>query len=367
MKCYKPRMDARSTSSSQGVGQEARAAIGRRERMGAPTSAPGLALHAIAALLMVLWCAACSKPIPFQIADIDSQLPLEGVRIYRHSVSIFSLLPSKRAPIESDFLGVATVPVPPNPTNLTFLRQGYEPTAIGIFREMPQSMALRASASSEPDPDAAWQRILLWDDLLPRVDVSVRMRPLTRGRVEVFVVDEHGGPVAGCEVLAVTFLYLPLPGDEPEWGFPPLQRAVTDLQGRAELDAWSGFRNRYTARMQGLDSAFADIDGAQDLSIELRVRSLAWKVHRLRVVDQKGKPVAGATLSMGEIRNGVPAGPHAFLVTTDEDGLTPELRLPNTETLLIKVKAKGYQERMTAPLWRAIDDGGTWRVVMERD
>ncbi|MBX3356546.1 MAG: carboxypeptidase regulatory-like domain-containing protein [Phycisphaeraceae bacterium] len=320
----------------------------------------------IGVLLATVAASGCAKPIPFQVADTDSQLPLEGVRIYRHSVSIFSPLPSRRPPHESDFTGTATVPIPPNPTNLTFLRQGYEPTAVGVFRRMPTAMALRADASSEPDPDAPWQRILLWDDLMPKIEVPVVMRPLRRGMVEVFVVDHSGRPVAGCEVLGSTFLYLPLPGDEPEWGFPPLQRVFTDATGRAVLDSWSGFRNRYTARLANHDDVFVDLNGAQTSSVELRIQPLEWKAQRMRVLDQKRRPISGATVTFGRLRNGLPESPHAFEVTTDADGFTPELRLPSSETLLLQVKARGYKDRLAAPLWRAIDDGGTWRVIMDR-
>lgn len=308
----------------------------------------------------------CSKPIPFHVNDRDSSLPLEGVRIHRHSVSIFSLLPSTRPPAETDFEGIATVSVPPNPTNLTFLRQGYEPTAVGVFRQMPAAMG-RSGAACDSDPDAAWQRLLCWDDLMPRVPVPVVMTPLTSGVVDILVVDERGVPIPDCEVLGATFLYLPMPGAEPEWGFPPLQRATTDPSGRASLRSWSGFRNRFTARTEGRDVVFTDVNGAQDTSVQLRLPLLHWKKQRLRVTDQKGRPVAGATVSFGEIRNGLPAGPHAFIVTTGDDGFTPVLSLPSAETLIIKITARGYEDRMTAPLWRALDDGGTWRVIMERD
>jgi len=323
--------------------------------------------HAWSVVALMLSLIGCSKPIPFQLADIDSGAPLEGVRIYRHSVSLFSLLPSKKSPVETDFTGIATVNVPPNPTNLTFLRQGYEPTAVGVFRQMPSAMAQRTDAACEPDPDSPWQRILCWDDLMPKIDVPVRMRPLTSGAIEVFVVDERGLPLKGCEVLGATFLYLPMPGAELEWGFPELQRAVTDASGRAEMKSWSGFRNRFTARAEGRDSVFADVCGAEDISIQLRLPTLVWKSQRLRVIDQKGRPVPDATVSYGEIRNGIPAGPHAFIATTDRDGFTPMLQLPNAESMLIKVTARGFVDRMTAPLWRSLDEGGTWRVIMERN
>jgi len=323
-------------------------------------------LRLLVLTLTVCALGACSKPIPFQIADALSAEPLEGVQIYRHSVSIFSLLPSSRPPIASDFEGVATVNIPPNPTNLTFLRQGYEPAAIGVFRKMPAVMAARAKLECPPDLDAAWQRLLCWDDLMPRVDVAVLMRPLTRGVVEVFVRDEAGLPVRDCEVLGATFLYLPMPGVEPAWGFPSLQRHFTDDNGRTLMTSWSGLRNRFTARTAGHDEVHADVDGALHVSLELRLPILQWKPHRLRVIDQKGKPIEGATLTYGQPRDGTPAGPHAFSTTTDRDGYTPELSLPNSESLLIEVKARGYRDRMTAPLWRALEPGGTWRVVMER-
>lgn len=311
--------------------------------------------------------AGCTKPVNFALADADSRTPLEGVRIYRHSVSIFSPIPTRRAPIETDFAGTAVVHVPSNPTNLTFLRQGYEPTAVGVIRDVPAALASHSGATSAPDPDAAWQRVLCWDDLMPKVPVDLVMRPLTSADVEVLVIDEHGAPIPDCEVLSATFLYLPMPGVEPEWGFPTLERAVTDRSGRATIRAWSGFRNRVTARAPGRDAAFIDVRGAEPASVELRLPTLAWKTQRVKVVSDKGRPIDGVSVSFGEIRNGIPDGPNAFIVATDRDGLTPVVRLPNAESLVLRFSAKGWKDRMAAPLWRAIDDGGTYRVIMERD
>jgi len=367
----------------------------------------GAAWFVIASAMLAL--GACSKPVSFQALDTDFNAPLEGVRIHRHSVSIFSLLPSKRAPLETDFAGDAIVPVPPNPTALTFLRQGYEPVSIAVFRQIPsslrrssagssaaQSPATRSTATAahdsapgaaaspstvplagdpqacdippfdDEDPCAAWQRILLWDDLMPKIPVAVRMRPLRTAPVDVLVVDELGAPIAGCEVFGTTFLFLPLPGAEPDWGFPSLQREVTDSFGRATLVSWSGFRNRITARMEGRGEAHAEIEGAQSLSVRLVPREVQWRRQRIRVTDQKRRPVPGATVSYGTIRNGLPVGPDAFIVETDRDGQTPEIELPDDDPLLLKVKAKGFKDRMSAPPWRTLEQGGIWRVVLEK-
>lgn len=330
-----------------------------------------LGLHAVL-LLLLLAHGACSKPIPFLLTDTDHGAVLEGVRIHRHSVWIFAPLPSRGAHVETDFAGEAIVSIPPRQTCLTFLRQGYEPASAAVFRTVPAAVSEDGATAStsapahEPgDPDAAWQRILCWDDLMPEVPVSVRMRPLRSEAVEVFVVDEHGAPLGDCEVLGATFLYLPIPGVEPEWGFPALQRTTTDSNGRATLVTWSGFRNRITARTPDRGEAWTDVEGAQSISVHLAPRPLLWRTQRFKIVDEKGRPVAGAQLTYGEIRNGLPASPNAFVAETGRDGLTPIVSIPNADTLLFRLKAKGYKDRITSPLWRTLEEGGTSRVVME--
>ncbi len=356
-------------------------------RRPAPPSLFASFVAAALALAAVMPLGACSKPIPFKLADTDFGAPLEGVRIYRHSVSFFTPLPTKRPPVETDFQGDAVVPIPPNPTCLTFLRQGYEPTSIAVFRTMPAGLskgdgaddaaaaptdAPRTSAESCPvpspagDPCAAWQRILRWDDLMPRVPVAVRMRPLRSATAEIVVVDEQGAPLADCEVLGATFLYLPIPGVEPEWGFPALQRTTTDAQGRAFVQTWSGFRNRITARSPERGEAWIDVDGAEGSTVRLSPKPLLWRTQQFRVVDGKGRPIPGVQISYGEIRNGLPASPNAFVTETDRDGMTPMISLPNADPLLIRLKARGWKDRTAAPLWRALEEGGTWRVVMEK-
>lgn len=333
-------------------------------------------LSAVLLALMPLGTGACSKPISFQLIDTEYGAPLEAVRIHRHSVSIFTPLPRKRAPLATDFNGGAIVPIPPNPTALTFLRQGYEPLSIGIFRQVPSSLLAPAEGSEgsacdippldDEDPCSAWQRILIWDDLVPKVPVTVRMRPLRSEPVDVLVVDESGAPLPGCEVFGATFLFLPIPGVEPEWGFPSLQREVTDHRGQASLVTWSGFRNRITARMPERGEAHADVDGAQAMSVRLMPRNIQWRSQRIRVVDPKRRPIAGARVSYGEIRNGLPVGPNAFVVETDQNGETPEVLLPDDHPLHLRIRAKGYKDRVSAPLWRSLEEGGTWRVVLER-
>ncbi|MBM4111840.1 MAG: carboxypeptidase regulatory-like domain-containing protein [Phycisphaerae bacterium] len=325
---------------------------------------PCLVLPAL--LVALAWLVACSKPIPFQLSDTDHGAALEGVRIHRHSVWIFSPLPTRSDPVETDFSGVATVPIPPRQTCLTFLRQGYEPASVAVFRTVPAAIAEAPGECADDTTDAAWQRILCWDDLMPKIPVPVRMRPLRSEEVEVFVVDESGAPLSDCEVLGATFLYLPAPGVEPEWGLPSLQRTRTDSRGRATVRSWSGFRNRITARSPDRGEAWQDLDGAQRTSVHLAVTPLLRRTQRFKIVDDKGRPVAGATIAYGEIRNGLPASPNAFVVETDRNGETPVVSLPNANPLLLQVTAKGHKDRTTAPLWRALEEGGTSRVVVER-
>ena len=361
-----------------------------------PVTASRLRLLLLAALSLLT--AACAKPITFQLQDATTGEPLPEVRIYRHSVSIFSLLPSKGDPRETDAEGLVVVDIPPRSTNLTLLRQGFEPMSVGGFRWVPgrQSGANGAGQPGATDPasdaasgaagadgasgaggaaglpaqdSGAWNRCYCWDDLAPRIPVDLPMTPLRATDVDVLVVDPQGQPQAGVEVTAATFLYLPVPGLEREWGFPKVQVRKTGADGHCTLTEYSGFLNRFTARREGWQEARADLDGRVPGArcVELRMRPLRFRSVRYQVMTEKNRPIAGAVVSMGQARNGLPADPNAFKATTSADGFTPPLRIPDAEPLCIEVSAKGYVTRLDGPAWRVLDDGGVRRIVLERD
>jgi hypothetical protein len=320
---------------------------------------PMLALVAAALL------AGCGKPIVVHAVGEGDRAPLQGVRVYRHVFSfIFGLFPGKKF-VETGPDGSTEVMVGSANTNLTMLRAGYEPVIFGVFEERAAAIA--------PDK-GGYDHVVWYSDIKssPENGYEVAFRPVVRTPLRLVVTDrDTQKPIAGAEVFGATFLYLPQPGVEADWGFPPLQTPKTDAEGRAALDQVSGFRNRVTVRLKGYQDGVLSFDGRaitgpRDVAIVLR--PLRVKQVDFLVVDGKSKqPVAGAEVRLGESRDGLPANPNGWTKAADANGRTGKMPVPDMEPFLISVKAKGYAEWRGAPVWRTLDDGSTRKLELVRE
>lgn len=309
--------------------------------------------------LLALSLGACfPRPLDVKVSDADTGLPVEGVAMHRHAISLLSLLPSRQQPVRSAADGSARVWVPALNTNITMLRPGYEPASLAVYRKTPP-------ASMRNDEERVR---LSFDELEEGRVVPMRMKPVTLTPIEVRVSDQGtGGAVPEVEVLAGTFLFLPAPGLEEGWGFPDLQRAIPDDRGAARLSLVSGFRNRITARAAGWTEAHADLREAPAEAIALKLRPLRWKPVQFEVLDEKrGTPVPGAWVSLEEPRRGLPPDPNTFAGLTDENGLTPMLLLPDRVPLVIHIEAVGHRERREALDWSSLGEGDIRTVWIRR-
>lgn len=311
-----------------------------------------------ATILLPLAATACfPRPLDLHVQDADSGAPVEGVALHRHAISLLTLLPSRDEPVRTRPDGDARIWVPPLNTNVTLLRPGYEPTSIAVLR------------TQIPDSMKGGERMLIpFDSLHEGETVAMRMKPCTRTPTPVQVVDTTTGkPIAGADVLARTFLYLPAPGLEDGWGFPDLQRSSTSAEGRTSVDRVSGFRNRVTARMPGWADASVDLRTDAPDGLRLRCRPLRWKSMRFEVLDEKrGTPVEGAWVALDEPRNGLPPDPNAFAACTGADGLTPPIPVPDLVPLVLDVRAPGHRDRREALDWNAVQQGDVRTVWIRR-
>lgn len=321
--------------------------------------------HVFAALVLVMaaaMLAACGRPIVVHTLAASSGAPVDDVRIYRYHFSIFSIWPSTRS-VQTGVNGDAIVTVGPSATNLTLLRQGYEPVLMAVFEQSSQSLV--------PDK-GGYDYILRYDTLEERQRVPVELRPVRREPVDLLVTDQATGlPLPDASVYAATFLYLPQPGVEKNWGFPPVQQVVTDAEGRAQVEQVSGFINRIQVRKKGYQNTVVSLDGRTmegPVARQVQLRPLQVKAVTFLVVDAKTrKPLQGAELSFGQISDGLPPSPDAWAATTDSKGLTPPLPVSDLEPFVLSVRAKGYKEWRGAPLWRTLDDQMVRRIEMRRE
>jgi hypothetical protein len=244
------------------------------------------------------------------------------------------------------------------------LRAGYEPVIFGVFETPNASIA----------PDAGgYDHVVMYDDVKPKPDneYEVRFTAVRRAPMELEVVDSRTKePIAGADVFGATFLYLPQPGVEADWGFPPLQSAKTGADGKATVDQVSGFRNRVTVRLAGYQDAVVEFDGRTitgPRSVDVPMRKLQVKQVDFLVIDAKSKqPVPGAEIRLGESRDGLPANPNGWSKVVGADGRTGPMPVPDMHPFLLSVTAQNHKEWRGAPVWRALTDGQVKKLELQR-
>lgn len=317
----------------------------------------------LAAMVAFACIAGCGKPIVVRtVADAGGD-PIAEARVYRHRFGWFNLFPGKKF-VVTGAEGAADVDVGSANTNLTILRSGFEPVIFGVFEREAPGIAEDAGG---------YDHVVIFRDIRPRPDnaYEVRMRSVRREPMSLEVSDaSSGAPIEGAEVFGATFLYLPQPGVEADWGFPPLQQASTDQDGRAKVDQVSGFRNRVTVRLKGYQDASVEFDGRRvkgPRTVDVPLRKLEFKQVNFLVVDAKSKaPVPGAEVRLGEARDGLPENPNGWKVTAGADGRTGPVAMPDMQPSVLSVTAPGFKEWRGAPVWRALTDGQVKRLEMQR-
>ena len=305
----------------------------------------------------------CGKPIVVHAVTESSLDPIADVRVYRHRFGFFNFFPGTKF-VQTGPDGRAEVSVGSANTNLTMLRAGFEPVIFGVF-ETP-------SVAIAPDV-GGYDHVVMFKDIksAPDNEYQVKLRPVRREPMQLTVLDSAtNAPISGAEVFGATFLYLPQPGLEADWGFPPLQVAKTDASGKVTIDQISGFRNSITIRLVGYQNAVIAFDGRAitgPRAVDVPFRKLQSKQIDFLVIDAKTKaPVPGAEVRLGESRDGLPPNPNGWTKVVGADGRTGPMPVADMSPFLISVTSSNYQEWRGAPVWRALTAGQTKKLELQR-
>ncbi len=301
------------------------------------------------------------RPLDLQVKDSLNNKPVAGMTIHRHSVTLLSLLATDSNAVKSDPSGDARIWIPPFNTKLTFLEPGFEPASIGIFSSKTTTGMLAEESSSH----MVWR----FEDLDGKTRRTVPVVPVKYVPITVKVVDQSTGlPIDNAEVLATTFLYLPLPGVEDRWGFPDLQNIRSDTAGRLSVNHASGFRNVITARKPGYQEARQDfVAGNSGSELVLKLRRLETKLILFKAFNAESKQnLEGVVVRLDEQRNGLPPDPNAFAVVSDVAGLTPPVSMPNLMPLVIETYYVGYRRFSMGLDWRSLKDGEVLKIPLQK-
>ncbi|MCE9619758.1 MAG: hypothetical protein K8R92_07590 [Planctomycetes bacterium] len=319
------------------------------------------ALTAAASLAMLFLPGCFPRPLDLQLSNAQDCAPVEGVTIHRHSVTLLSLLATDSNAVKSGPAGEARVWVPPFNTKLTLLQPGFEPSSIEVFSSKTTPSMLTAEDSS--------RMVLRFDDLDGKAKRSMSLTPVTYLPMTIRVVDSSDkAPIVDADVLATTFLYLPMPGLEDRWGFPDLQNLRTDDQGHSSVNHASGFRNVITVRKPGYQEARQDFEanGSKNELI-VSLRRLQYKTLRFKAVDAESeKQVPGVVIRLDEQRNGLPPDPNGFAAVSDASGLSPAIPVPNLMPLVIETECPGYRRYSAGLDWRSLKEGEVVKVQVRK-
>ncbi|MDA1106665.1 MAG: hypothetical protein O2855_08785 [Planctomycetota bacterium] len=340
----------------------------------------------IASIAMASWIAYATgcvyKPVPVVVIDDSTGAPIADARIGSDAVHWFSLLPDPWEPELTDAAGSAQLALTSKRTLVAVIRNGYEPMTFAVVpggslpRELP---ALEVEGGTPVSRAEVNSEVIDFDALSTKAQLLIPMTLCRREPIDVLVVNESGAPITGAEVLGSSFLYLPALGLEPEFGRLPLEVTTTDASGHAQVHWTSGFENRVCVRVPGKQGRRLRVgdptrEGAPTVT-EVHLDPLVTRRVRFRVVElfPKGtrsradaKPVEGATLKAGESRDGLPADPNGFELTTDAQGYTQEVLLPGPAPLSITVECKGFGGARLSPTASTYDDGDTIEVWLPR-
>ncbi len=333
-----------------------------------------------AAAAFVLVAAGCVyKPVPVVVIDHSTGAPIAEARVGSDAVHLFSILPDAWNPALTDVDGHTLLELRSKRSLVAILRDGYEPMTFVVVpggtapRERPP-LALEGSKPIERSEVAG--AVVDFDALSERAQLLIPLTLCRREAISMQVVDAHGDPVPGAEVLASSFLYLPAFGLEPEWGRLPLEVCHTDESGHATIHWTSGFENRACVRAPGRQSLCLRVDDPRregaTAAERVTLDQLVSRRVRFRVVEPPkakgtpGTPISGAVLAAGEARDGLPPDPNAFSITTDAQGLTPEVLLPGPAPLMIRVSKEGYGVAQLSPTVLTYTDGDTIDVWLPK-
>ena len=302
---------------------------------------------------------------------------MSGALIASDAVHWFSILPDHWNPESTDADGCATLTLRSERTQVAVLREGYEPRTFVVVPGGAKPLALEPIPQVDAPPIERAEvdsSVVDFESLDSKHQLLIPLTRCRREPVTIQVMSPSGHPLEAVEILASSFLYLPMIGIEPKWGRLPLEVCRTDSAGRAEIHWTSGFENRACIRAKGMqeirialrDPATSSAQEGVD-TVRVQLAPLESRRIRFRVLDAKSrKPVGGAVVTADEARDGLPPSEDCFKVESQSDGITPEVLLQGPNPVRLSVHALGYRVGLLSPSTSLYEDGETITIWLSK-
>lgn len=319
-----------------------------------------------AAVLALIACIALSggcvsKPITLLTVDARGQ-PVADAVVYQHGVGLFSPVPLRRiTPKTTQEDGTLAIVLDSRTSSLTILKPYFEPVQLVVAMTgtvMPDSAPPPATPEVPVIVDARDGEVTDFATLPDRATMRVALSECARREVSIAVTDERGAPVADAEVHRVCTLFLLNRGTEETLGLPPIESERTDGGGRASVEVLGGLANHVYVRAPDRVAQRIAVDASKMGSPSLRVTLPAApsRTLRIRVLQGPQKPiVAEASVTLGLQLDGMPPDPNGWTVTTDAQGLTPEVSVSQQQPIIFTVSKGPKQVRRQTVTWDEVD------------
>jgi hypothetical protein len=302
-----------------------------------------------------------SKPITLMTVD-ESGFPLADAVVYQHGVGLFSPVPLRRKkPLMTGEDGTLALVLDSRTSSLTILKPYFEPVQVVVAMTGQVAPAEPVPAATPELPiviDARDGEVTDFATLPDRATMRVGMSGCARREVPIVVVDERGMPVADAEVHRVCTLFLLSRGTEETLGLPPIMSTRTDAAGRASVEVLGGLANHVYVRAPGRVShrEAVDASGTSAGPVTVTLPEAPARTVRIRVLQGPKKPaVADATVALGLQLDGMPADPNGWSVTTDGQGLTPEVTVSQQRPIIFTVSKGRRQVRRQTVTWDEVE------------
>ena len=337
-----------------------------RERIGRlqAWSCPALSAHcrAIAAAFasLILLCGCVSKPVTLLTVDERGE-PVADAVVYQHGVGLFSPVPLRRkVPLTTSADGTLPLVLDSRTSSLTILKPYFEPVQLVVAMTGHAAPVAPVPPATPEQPvviEARDGEVTDFATLPDHATMRVGMAGCARRRVTIEVMDERGVPVVDAQVHRVCTLFLLNRGTEETLGLPPIESERTDSSGRASVEALGGLANHVYVRAPGRVAQRIPLDASTELSVvPVTLAKAPSHALRIRVLEGPKKPAVGdASVNLGLQLDGMPPDPNGWTVTTDAQGLTPEVTVSQQHPIIFTISKGRKQVRRQTVTWDEVE------------
>lgn len=249
-------------------------------------------LLAASTVLLVAGCVAPyeSKDIAVVAVDVETGLPVPGVRIFRHVDEPALLNSPDDAVTDTDEHGVASFKAPRLHAKWLVTCDGYEPRLVDFRSRVP------AEASGR------FETAFVWSDITDDGSLELEMTPMTPRVVDVKVVDaDTGAPIVGAEVVQTSTSFFGRELDRSLFGVPVSISTVTAADGRVTLTLSPCLSTEVSIEAVGHEGTATTFDPDSPAGVpsrrEIALQPYQYEPMRILVMDRAtGLGVAGAVI-----------------------------------------------------------------------